>query len=196
MRSSALLFAAALALVALGACKKHPPHPSVSADVMGTTVNGARVTSLESALRDEPKGPIDVTISPDVEAAPGVEIVRTVARAGFSRMNVHAGRTSAVLTWYGGEPREVLHVERDAVTNGFVLRFEGGRRMTVNDRAAAAEMIAAYLPPSRDSRKRALVLRIPNGTFREALELADWFGRQPELVDAAVALEVGPPSRD
>lgn len=167
----------------------------VNVDVMGTTVNGERVASLEEALGAQPKGAIDVTISPDVEPGPGADVVRAIARAGYPRMTIRSGATVAAITFFGGEQRDVLHVERDAVTNGFVLRFERGKRLTVGDRSAASEMIAAEWPLVPGSAPRAVVVRIPDGTFREALELARWLGTQPELADAAFAFEVGPPSR-
>lgn len=157
---------------------------------MGTTVNGERVASLETALRSEPKGAIDLVISPDLEVAAGVDVLRATARAGYPRMSVRSGTTSAPLRWWSDDPREPLRVERDPVTNGFVLRFPRGKRMTVGDRAAVSEMIAA-----EGETPRALVLRVPNGTFREALELTRWLTSQPELKDAPVAIEVGPPSR-
>lgn len=189
--------AAAVALVlALASCKSRPPHPMVTVEVMGTTVNGERVASLEEALRAEPRGSIDVAISPDIEVARGADAVRAIARAGYPRMSIRSGRTATTLRFWSGEPRDVLHVERDAVTNGFVLRFERGKRIVVGDRSAAGEMIAAEWPPAPGDAPRALVVRVPDGTFREALELARWLGTQPELADASVAFEVGPPSRD
>ncbi|HSO31080.1 MAG TPA: hypothetical protein VLT33_01155 [Labilithrix sp.] len=151
-------------------------------------------------------GVVDLEIPSETDVGPGVSVASALAQAGYRRMNVRSGDVTAQLDWWlrsgaDTERRELVHVESDPRTRGFVVRFAGeatprtGRRHDVADRADAAKAIAAEWAETPGPFPRALVVRVPNGTFHDALALAGSFRSLPELAAARIAIEIGAPSR-
>lgn len=150
-------------------------------------------------------GVVDLEIPSETDVGPGVSIASALAQAGYRRMNVRSGDVAVQLDWWlrrgDIERRELVHVESDPSTRGFVVRFAGeatprtGRRHDVADRGGAARAIAAEWAETPAPLPRALVIRVPNGTFHDALALAGSFRSLPELAGARIAIEIGAPSR-
>ena len=151
-------------------------------------------------------GTVDLQVPAEVDVAPGVSVASAVAAVGYRQLDVRSGEVAARLEWWIPAPQgsrrvEVVHVESDPKTRGFVVRItgegslHGGHRHDVADREAATKAIGREWAESPGSPPDALVVRVPNGTFHDALLLVQALRALPELNAARVALEVGSPSR-
>ena len=183
----------------------------------GKKVGVAPLDALLGAARDnwravhpgqEFLGAVDLEVPSEMDVGPGVSVASALAQAGYRELNVRSGDMSAKLDWWirgaDGEPRDVVHVDSDPKTRGFVVRFSGEgtprtpgarRRHDVADRADAAKAIASEWIAAPGPVPRALVLRVPSGTFHDALALAGSFRALPELAGARIAIEIGAPAR-
>ncbi len=150
--------------------------------------------------------PVDLEVPAVMEVGPGVSVASTLASTGYRQLNVHSGDLTMKLDYWvrsppDADPRELVHVEVDGVTGSFLVRFGGettartGHRHDARDRDAAAKAIASEWSSTTRDLPRGLVLRIPKGSFHDALALARSFLALPELAGATVAFEIGEPSR-
>lgn len=147
---------------------------------------------------------VEVHVPAETDVGPGVTVASTLADTGYRTLNVHSGDITMKLDYWvrsgpDADPRELVHVEYDDKTRVFTVRFGGeptvrtGHRHKVSDRAEAAKAIASEWAGPPGELARGLILRVPNGTFHDALALARGFLALPELAGATVAFEVGAP---
>jgi hypothetical protein len=151
-------------------------------------------------------GTVDLEVPSEMDVAPGVSVAAAVAQVGYHRLNVHTGDLTTTLDWWVNAPSgsgrvDLVHVESDPKTRGFVVRLDGqasprrGHRYDVADREAATRAIGREWSELPGPPPSALILRVANGTFHDALALVQAFRAAPELATARVAIEIGSPSR-
>lgn len=181
----------------------------------GKKIGVPPVDALLGAMRDNWKavhegqafvGTVDLEIPAETDIAPGVSVAAAAAQAGYHQLNVHTGDVTTTIDWWvhgpsGSARVDVVRVESDPKTRGFVVRLDGqasprrGHRYDVADREAVAKALAREWSETPGPPASALVLRVPSGTFHDALALVQAFRAAPELASAGVAIEIGAPSR-
>jgi len=212
-----------------GACEELT-HATIRVDDEGFLLDGLRVHAILPPGKKVGVAPLDALLAPardnwkavhpgqelvgsadleiplETDVGPGVSVASALAQAGYRQLNVRSGDLTTKVDWWlrsstDTERRELVHVESDPRTRGFVVRFAGeatpraGHRHDVADRAEAARVIASEWTETPGPFPRALVLRVPSGTFHDALALAGAFRSLPELASARIAIEIGAPSR-
>jgi len=152
-------------------------------------------------------GTVDLQVPTEIDVAPGVSVASAVAAAGYRQLDVRSGDVAARLEWWiparkdSTRVEEVVHVESDSTTRGFVVRItgegspHGNHHHDVADREAAMKVIGREWVETPGPPPNALVVRLPSGTFHDALLLVQALRALPELTAARVALEGGSPSR-
>ena len=182
------------------------PNKRIGVPLLDVLLGGARDNWKAIHEGKELTGSVALEIPPALDVGPGVSVAAVAAQAGYRLLDVHSGELAAKLDWWLPAPKdgkrlEIVHVEQDGQTHGFLVRLSGdatpriGHRFEAADGEAAAKAIAQEWAATPGPPPSALVVRVPNGTFHDALGIVQGLRVVPELAAARVAIEIGAPSR-